>query len=152
MTQISEPKFRSHALRKGRVSITNQIYSITAVTHERNHYFSDFNSARTLINILRSHEQTGDAYTLCFVVMPDHFHWLMQLQNQKDLSATIQSVKSMTSKRLGFPVWQKGFHDRAIRHEEDLVDIARYIVANPIRAGLVNSIKEYPHWDAIWLP
>jgi REP element-mobilizing transposase RayT len=152
MTQISEPKFRGHALRKGRVSITNQIYAITVVTRNRKHYFADFNSSRTLINVLRSDERTGDANALCFVVMPDHFHWLMQLQERKNLSATVQSVKSKTTKALGFPVWQKVFHDRAIRHEDDLVDIARYIVANPIRAGLVNSIKEYPHWDAIWLP
>jgi REP element-mobilizing transposase RayT len=48
-------------------------------------------------------------------------------------------------------VWQRGFYDRAVRKEDDLVDMARYIVANPLRAGLVRSIKCYPHWDAIWL-
>jgi len=29
--------------------------------------------------------------------------------------------------------------------------VARYIVANPLRAGLVESVRDYPHWDAIWL-
>ena len=48
-------------------------------------------------------------------------------------------------------LWQKGFHDRAIRKEEDLQAIARYVVANPLRAGLVNKIGDYPLWDAIWL-
>ena len=33
------------------------------------------------------------------------------------------------------PIWQKGYMDRAIRREEDLVRVARYIVANPLRAG-----------------
>ena len=28
---------------------------------------------------------------------------------------------------------------------------ARYIVANPLRAGLVKQIGDYPLWDAIWL-
>jgi hypothetical protein len=32
-----------------------------------------------------------------------------------------------------------------------LRDIARYIIANPLRAGLAESIGDYPHWDAIWL-
>jgi hypothetical protein len=63
----------------------------------------------------------------------------------------VQSVISLTSKSLDRPVWQKGLHDRAIRVDEDIVAIARYIIANPIRAGLVKSIQEYPHWDAIWL-
>jgi hypothetical protein len=49
------------------------------------------------------------------------------------------------------PVWQSGFHDRALRHDEDLLDAARYIVANPLRAGLVKSLRMYSHWDACWL-
>jgi REP element-mobilizing transposase RayT len=48
-------------------------------------------------------------------------------------------------------IWQRGFYDRSIRKEDDLIDIARYIVANPVRAGLVTSIRDYPLWDSIWL-
>ena len=48
-------------------------------------------------------------------------------------------------------VWQPGFHDRALRKNEDLVTASRYIVANPVRAGLVEHIADYPHWDAVWL-
>ena len=35
--------------------------------------------------------------------------------------------------------------------DEDLKSIARYIVANPLRAELAQEIGEYPHWDSIWL-
>jgi putative transposase len=38
-----------------------------------------------------------------------------------------------------------------VRKEDDLVGLARYLVANPLRAGLVQRIGEYPHWDAVWL-
>jgi hypothetical protein len=48
-------------------------------------------------------------------------------------------------------VWQKGFYDRALRSDEDVAAVARYIVANPLRAGLVDSVREYPFWDAIWV-
>jgi putative transposase len=48
-------------------------------------------------------------------------------------------------------VWQRGFYDRAIRKEEDLLAVARYIVANPLRAGLVSQLSDYPFWDAVWL-
>ena len=41
---------------------------------------------------------------------------------------------------------------KAIQSEEDLADVARYIVANPLRAEIVRSIREYPLWDAKWLP
>jgi hypothetical protein len=32
-----------------------------------------------------------------------------------------------------------------------LLAMARYIVANPLRAGIAHSLADYPHWDAIWL-
>ncbi len=97
------------------------------------------------------HETAGFAKTFCFVVMPDHLHWMMQLGNKKTLGETVHALKSMVSRNIGKPIFQKGFYDHAVRGEEDLKKMARYIVANPIRAGLVKNIHDYPHWDAIWM-
>jgi hypothetical protein len=52
---------------------------------------------------------------------------------------------------LGQPVWQRGYHDHAVRREEDIKSLARYVIANPVRAGLTHSVGSYPHWDAAWL-
>jgi len=73
------------------------------------------------------------------------------LLGSHNLSAVMQSVKGLSAKKIGRPIWQDGFHDHALRREEDLKATARYIVANPLRAGLVERIGDYPHWDAIWL-
>jgi putative transposase len=48
-------------------------------------------------------------------------------------------------------LWQRAYYDRAARKDEDIRRIARYIVANPLRAGLVQEIGDYPHWDCIWM-
>ena len=48
-------------------------------------------------------------------------------------------------------LWQRGYHDRALRRDEDLKAAARYIVMNPLRAGLVKRPGDYPLWDAVWL-
>lgn len=48
-------------------------------------------------------------------------------------------------------VWQPAYFDHALRAEEDLKQVARYIVTNPLRAGLVRKIGDYSHWDAVWL-
>jgi len=48
-------------------------------------------------------------------------------------------------------VWQRGFHDHAVRREENLRALARYIIANPLRAGLTRSPAEYSFWDCVWL-
>jgi REP element-mobilizing transposase RayT len=141
----------AHRLRKGRISEANRIYSITTVTTERQHVFADFNNARQLIHVLQNNDAMQLTQTLCFVVMPDHLHWLMQLHDGHELSQVVRTVKSLSSNRIGHSIWQKGFYDHAVRKEEDIKSIARYIVANPVRAGLVESVNQYPHWDSMWL-
>jgi putative transposase len=138
-------------LRKGRLSLPAQVYHITAVTFDRHPVFSDLRSARLLINALREAQTRGAAMTLAFVVMPDHMHWLLQLEAGTSLSNLVGAVKAVTAHGVGRRIWQSGFHDHALRQEEDLAKLARYIVANPLRAGLVQRIGDYPHWDAAWL-
>ncbi len=140
----------SGRLRRGRCSLINQMYLVTAVTQRRTRVFEDFSAARTLILIMREDARRGSHETLAFVVMPDHLHWLLQLQ-EGSLSDLVGRVKSISARRLGTRVWQDGFHDRALRDEDDLQAVARYIVANPLRAGLVERIGDYAHWDAVWL-
>ena len=52
---------------------------------------------------------------------------------------------------MGGAIWQDNYHDQAVRAEEDLRKMARYIVANPLRANLVEHIGDYSLWDAVWL-
>jgi REP element-mobilizing transposase RayT len=137
-------------LRKGRHSQPGQIYLVTTTTRHREKVFADFAAARMLIGVLRAESAFSGSKTLAFVVMPDHLHWLFQL-GQGELSAVVARIKSISARRLGRPVWQAGYHDRAVRREEDLPTLARYVVANPIRAGLVPRAGLYPHWDAVWL-
>jgi REP element-mobilizing transposase RayT len=83
--------------------------------------------------------------------MPDHFHWLLQLKKDRTLAEVMKSVKGYSAKQIGRPIWQAGYHDHGVRAEHDLRHIARYIVVNPIRANLVQTIGDYPHWDTSYL-
>jgi len=142
-------------LRKGRFSEPNRIYLVTMVTQERAPYFTDFHHGRFLVHVLRG--ETPRAETLAYVVMPDHMHWLMQLREGYALSRVVATVKSVSShcinRALGRTgsLWQAGFHDHALRRDEDVADVARYLVANPLRAGLAKSLGDYSLWDAIWV-
>lgn len=147
----TKPNPHAKNLRKGRYSSANQVYLITTVTQHREPIFNDFTAARAMVQLLMNEQLLGRADTLAFVIMPDHLHWLMTLSGQVGLSQVMQSLKTLSAKKIGQPVWQASFHDHALRQEEDLATTARYIVANPLRAGLVQHIGDYPHWDAIWL-
>jgi len=138
-------------LRKGRFSEPGRTYMVTMTPLGRRPVFGDFTAARELIGVMMGHDQRGFTRTLCFVVMPDHLHWMMELGRVKDLGRVVQALKSLVSRRLGGPVFQRGFYDHAVRREEDIKSLARYIVANPLRAGLVERINDYPHWDAVWM-
>jgi REP element-mobilizing transposase RayT len=144
-------------LRKGRRSIPNQIYHVSTATKNWRPIFINIQMGRLLVDCMRHEHNSGHVESLAFVVMPDHLHWLFTLTGTRTLSGCVRNVKSYSAKQINQAlgakqlVWQRGFYDRAIRKEEDLPGVARYIVANPLRAGLVQSIKEYPLWDCKWV-
>ncbi len=145
-------------LRKGRCSIPNQVYLVTSVTFHRTPFFRSFHAGRKVVRALRNTSENGKAETLAFVVMPDHIHWLLSLGQQAALSGVVGAMKRSAAFRInelsgttGRRIWQRGFYDHALRSDESIPAIARYIVANPLRAGLVRRVGEYPLWDAIWL-
>ena len=145
-------------LRRGRVSIQNQVYLVTTVIRDRQPLIGSLYAGRIVVRALQYAAERGHATTLAFVVMPDHLHWLLSLGNELSLPNVVSNMKRHTSRevnllgdRTGKGIWQRGFHDHALRHEEALPDVARYIVANPLRAGLVNSVRDYSLWDAVWL-
>lgn len=144
-------------LRRGRFSAADHEYLVTSVTDQRVPVFADFGCARALARALRETSDAGMADWLAWVIMPDHFHALVRLGAKGDLGKLMQTVKGRSARRINTlsaasnRVWQPGFHDHALRKEEDRVAVARYVVANPLRAGLVSRIGDYPHWDCVWL-
>ncbi|WP_375740970.1 transposase [Pseudomonas boanensis] len=147
----------SDDLLKGHVSRAGQIYHITTATEGRAPLFRDFTMARLVIAEMRRLQEQNLLHSIAWVLMPDHLHWLLQLNGPVAISTAVKVLKGRSSRQLGHflpgsqPIWQKGFHDHALRREEDIRKVARYIVANPLRAGLVEQIGDYPFWDAHWL-
>lgn len=137
-------------LRKGRYSELGRAYHVTATTLGRRPVFADFYSARVLIQCLRASDSQRRSETLAFVAMPDHLHWLFVLR-QGSLAEVVGAVKSVSAHRLGGRIWQTGYYDHALREDEDVRRVARYLISNPVRAGLVDRVRDYPHWYAVWV-
>lgn len=138
-------------LRLGRYSQAEQIYLLTLVSNDRSAVFGDFSASRQVAKAMHDRSVASVAETLAFVVMPDHVHWLLRLLGSASLGEAVRRLKAKVSLVFGHSVWQRGFYDHALRRDEDLVSVARYVVANPVRAGLVRRVGDYPHWDAVWL-
>ena len=147
----------SKRLRAGRVSLLGQTYLLTTTTADRNPLFVDFEMARCVVRSLKESDHQARTHTWACVVMPDHFHWLVTLESGS-LSDVMKRVKSKSAVQVNAlrntprtSLWQVGFHDRAVRNDEDLRVLGRYVVANPVRAGIVASVRDYSHWYAAWL-
>ena len=144
-------------LLKGRYSAANQVYHVTSCTKGRKPLFLEFSVARLLIEEITWAKTDGYVDNLAWVLMPDHLHWLFTLNDKAELSVILKQVKARSSQKINSyhgtsgSIWQRGFYDQAIRHEEDIIKTARYIVANPLRADIVDNIGDYPFWDAKWL-
>jgi len=137
-------------LRTGRTSEINRPYHIIISTQPGQHIFSDFHAARLMTQCLKQSDHSQFTQMLAYVIMPNHIHWLLVLKS-KNISTCVQRVKAQFSREWGVKIWNAGFYDHGIRDEESLQSVARYIVANPLRAGLVQRVGDYPHWDAMWL-
>jgi REP element-mobilizing transposase RayT len=151
---MSRPK--AHTLYNARVSEPGRIYLVTSITDNRRPLFADWRAGRLVVEQFISADNEGLAGSLVWVVMPDHFHWLFELKNTS-LGEVMSRIKSRSSRAINQyrnqsgRVWQKGYHERTVRREEDLKKIGRYVVANPLRARLVEHVGDYPLWDAIWV-
>lgn len=148
--------YHGSRLRRNRYSFVQQAYLITTVTKDRQARLAEFVAARVIIRNMQQLDRQALVDSMAFVVMPDHVHWLLGLR-ERPLADVMRLFKGRTARalnrlqRVSGSLWQAGYHEHAIREEEDLAATARYIVANPIRAGLVASVRDYPYWDAIWL-
>ncbi len=144
-------------LRIGRFSEPGREYLVTTVVAGRRPIFTDLYQARAFILVLRGTQEAGLGTWLAWVLMPDHFHGLVSLAEGADLATLMRELKGASARELNRRLgrrgrlWQPGFYDHALRLEEGRVAAARYIVANPLRAGLVRHCGDYPHWDSVWL-
>jgi REP element-mobilizing transposase RayT len=145
----------SHRLRLGRRSEGGRSYLITITCYHRRNLFDRLDTVGCLA---RSIDAVSDeSRTWCWIAMPDHMHWLFELRPNAVLSRIVGKMKALTTRKIRNdcairgPIWQRGFHDRAIRKDENLRSAARYVLANPLKAGLAESVNDYPYWDAVWL-
>ena len=73
-----------------------------------------------------------------YVVMPNHIHMILVIQNgpmwasapTQSVSQIVKSFKILVSKELGYSIFQRSFHDHIIRNEQDYQRIWQYIDTN----------------------
>jgi len=133
-------------------------YFITLVVKDRECVFGDIALSRMQLNLHGQiiqdqwewlHRQYSYVHMDEYVVMPNHFHGIINLgeernghdhslQKMKPLSQLIGAFKTTSSKRihesgLNSFQWQSSFYDHIIHNEKEMERIREYIQTNPLR-------------------
>ena len=80
-----------------------------------------------------------------YVIMPDHIHMIIRLDNGSMWASTptstkpqhnrvsniVRSLKILVSKEIGEPIFQRSYYDHVIRNQQDYDEIWQYIENNP---------------------
>jgi putative transposase len=98
-----------------------------------------------ILHTAHAHEMAIPAY--CF--MPDHLHLVVAGRSeQSDFRRFMKAFKQVSGfqYRQGHRrvLWQEGYHERVLRDDEATETVVRYVLENPIRAGLTTRLGEYP--------
>ena len=124
-------------------------YSLTLGCAERRTAFAERRVVESCIGLLRSCSEKHGFAVLAYCFMPDHLHLLIEGGPESDLPQFVKDFKQQTAyahRRSNSGVlWHKSYYDHILRAEEDVRDVARYIIANPVRAALVTGASDYPY-------
>jgi putative transposase len=124
-------------------------YHVVFVTHRRRRVLVGelgHRAARLLARFAQGHGFDLEAYC----IMPDHVHALIagDAARESDLHTVVHRFKQRLGyefkSRTGQSLWQRSYYDHVLRPNEQAQLHAAYIIANPVRAGLVATPSRWP--------
>src|SRR5262249_39232961 len=121
---------------------------LTFCTSNREQVFisrEPFDFVRNLI-LRAADDERFAILTDCF--MPDHVHLLVEGESEiSDCRRFITRAKQFSgfhfSRHFHKTLWQRYGYEHVLRDDEDTRGVAKYILENPVRAGLVRSPQDY---------
>ncbi len=118
---------------------------------KQNVYFEDADRIRFLeILALATEHSNWLCHTYC--LMNDHYHLLIETpdgnlsQGMRQLNGVYTQYVNRKNKRAG-PLFQGRYKSILVEKEAYLLELARHVVLNPVRAGMVENASQWP-WSS----
>jgi len=105
--------------------------------------------ARVTAFLKSTSDQEGfSVWAYCF--MPDHAHLLVEgKRDSADMKHFVALFKQRSGhwfKRIyGTKLWASNYYEHVLRNDEATMSVARYIIQNPVRKGIVGDFSDYPY-------
>jgi REP element-mobilizing transposase RayT len=103
-----------------------------------------------ILNDAIKYRDEKDYQLIAFTIMSNHVHMVISTERKEiSLYKILQSLKRHTAResnkllaRTG-AFWHHESYDHVIRNDKELVQIVKYVLNNPVKAGLVKSWQEW---------
>ena len=133
----------------------NRPVFITAVCYQRKPILANPSEKELLLDVMREVKTEMPFRLSAYVILHDHFHWLINPEPDSDFSDIMQSVKLRFTHRWKrennvikpTTIWQRRFWDHIIRNTDDLHRHLDYIHYNPVKHGMVSDPADY-QWSS----
>ena len=129
-------------------------YFITASAYMHQNLFQRTETADLLVTTLFGYRDRGEFLLHEFVVMPNHIHLLISVDDGHAVGRAMQMTKGGFSHAVGKAglklkaIWQPSYYEHRVRDEEEYERMRTYIHQNPVRRGLAEKSADYPYSSA----
>jgi putative transposase len=123
-------------------------YFLTFCTDHRRAWFTEASTVTLVLQQFLRAATEDHVALVAYCFMPDHAHLLVQGEtpdaDAKRFIVHAKQFSGYTFARLrGERLWQRYAYERVLRDSDATMSVARYILENPVRAGLVSSPDQY---------
>jgi REP element-mobilizing transposase RayT len=131
-----------------RLQVPGGFYHVTARGNDRQSIFEDDNDRATFLIVLASAVVRHHVRCHAYCLMGNHYHLLLETP-EANLSIAMRQVNGVYTQRFNRRRERSGhllqgrFGAQLIDGEAYLHEVCRYIVLNPVRAGLVDHPREW---------
>ena len=132
------------------VQQSTRTFFVTSSTIQGRNLLQSTRMAELFIDVLPTYTSQNKFRVHEFVVMPNHVHLLITIDNSMSIEKAMQLIKGNFSyrakKELGVKheIWQRGFSENRVYEQESYAEFRSYINNNPVKAGLAKVAEEYP--------
>jgi len=121
-------------------------YFITVCCRERGpNQLANPKVGGALLDTIKHRNERMIWYAHVAVIMPDHVHLLLGFPDMEHrVQGIVSKWKEWTAKSLKIR-WQRDFFEHRLRKEESFREKPDYVLANPVRAGLVAHWEDWPY-------
>ncbi|MDD4907958.1 MAG: transposase [Candidatus Omnitrophica bacterium] len=139
--------------RRPRILLDGGFYHVLTRGNDKRRLFTDRQDHVFFLNTIRIYLAKFQVRIVHYCLMPTHLHFLARLDAAGDLPKFMQGILQVYGDyfrrkyhSFGF-IFQNRYKSLLIDSESYLLECGRYIERNPLRAGLVDDLSQYP-WSS----